>query len=617
MYQSIEVLKDSKIAYEISKAVNDILEKKGKKASASSIIKASKNAVSLLLSKKKRIIPTLLSVYLPATVIETVSDTVVPTISSDEDKSEPSISSGDDDNNSYDSNSYFSSSTSHGPHISFSMSNNLLKVDATFEYLEEYFKHSLSMNSKSMNLEKIVIDICTYVFLDLNFSVSIRELKNELSLQISRIVQSARVRAAGRSTIGILRTIEFFSLVFKFIICLNQTESKMGFVQHRNNDLISPILLIRDSNSEKDVVQLFPFGDTLEITFNEGLVKKSVDSFDLTRTLDIEELSNLIEQCTSTYDINLDVTQLEETIKTTILFDRKSCEFSTYFLTVVLKLEKTNDTSNVSDQSLVNSSHSFSIDEIDDIIGRTYTTRGVKRTYEEDSISIEPEQNMYRRAKIIKDKRDLLHLKDTYYLTDCALHAIFQYMRSKKKLYSLKEIERLRKKTNTKFPILFTSTSAYVKFEYAVRTAIFVARKHELKLDQFDTLTIRFNMDGTLIGNKHIVAISINCIEGGRQCQTATNLVPLGLFEVQKENTELLRKTLPVEFINDIKSVKHISIGGKDIDIRVRLGGDLMNAVYVFGLAGFSSNYACIFCTQHKDDLHVTEDTAYDKNITE
>ncbi|CAF4317829.1 unnamed protein product, partial [Rotaria magnacalcarata] len=177
---------------------------------------------------------------------------------------------------------------------------------------------------------------------------------------------------------------------------------------------------------------------------------------------------------------------------------------------------------------------------------------------------------------LVKDKRDLLHLKDAYYLTDCALNAIFQYMRT-----------------------------------------IFVARKHELKLDQFDTLTIRFNMDGTLIGNKHIVAISINCIEGGRQCQTATNLVPLGLFEVQKENTELLRKTLPVEFINDIKSVKHISIGGKDIDIRVRLGGDLMNAVYVFGLAGFSSNYPCIFCTQHKDDLHVTEDTAYDKNITE
>jgi hypothetical protein len=79
----------------------------------------------------------------------------------------------------------------------------------------------------------------------------------------------------------------------------------------------------------------------------------------------------------------------------------------------------------------------------------------------------------------------------------------------------------------------------------------------------------------------------------------------------------LLRKTLPVEFIKDIKSVKQISIGAKIVDIRIRLGGDLMNAVYVFGLTGFSSSYPCIFCTQHKDDLYVTEDTAYDKTMTE
>ena len=29
------------------------------------------------------------------------------------------------------------------------------------------------------------------------------------------------------------------------------------------------------------------------------------------------------------------------------------------------------------------------------------------------------------------------------------------------------------------------------------------------------------------------------------------------------------------------------------------------------------NNYPCVFCTQHKDDLHVTEDTAYNKRITE
>ncbi|CAF1684123.1 unnamed protein product, partial [Adineta ricciae] len=194
------------------------------------------------------------------------------------------------------------------------------------------------------------------------------------------------------------------------------------------------------------------------------------------------------------------------------------------------KAEQIDELRNQDDQVPTETSPSLSEEEIDAIVGRTYTTRGIKRSYEEDPIVIEPNRNEYRQNKMIKDKRDLLHLKDTYYLTDAALKAISQYVRSKRKLFSLKEIERLRKKTNSRFPILHTKTSAYVRFEYAVRTAIFVARKYEQKLDQFDTLNIRFNMDGTLIGNKHIVAISINCLEGGNQCQSAKNLVPLGLF---------------------------------------------------------------------------------------
>ncbi|CAM4813177.1 unnamed protein product [Rotaria magnacalcarata] len=166
------------------------------------------------------------------------------------------------------------------------------------------------------------------------------------------------------------------------------------------------------------------------------------------------------------------------------------------------------------DQILGNDFPSFTVEEMDAIIGRTYSTRGVKRSYEEDPILVEPNKNRHRQNKMIENQRDLLHLKDTDHLTDCAFNAIFQFIRSKRKLCSLKVIERLRKKTNGKFPILFTSTSAHVKFEYAVRAAIFVARKYESKLEQFDTRNIRFNMGGTLIENKHIVAISINSIEG-------------------------------------------------------------------------------------------------------
>ncbi|CAM4803893.1 unnamed protein product [Rotaria magnacalcarata] len=125
------------------------------------------------------------------------------------------------------------------------------------------------------------------------------------------------------------------------------------------------------------------------------------------------------------------------------------------------------------DQILGNDSPSFTVEEMDAIIGRTYSTRGVKRSYEEDPILVEPNKNRHRQNKMIENQRDLLHLKDTDHLTDCAFNAIFQFIRT-----------------------------------------IFVARKYESKLEQFDTRNIRFNMGGTLIENKHIVAISINSIEG-------------------------------------------------------------------------------------------------------
>ncbi len=169
VYPSIDILKDSRVIDEISKQVNNILEKKGQKARASSIIKASKNAVSLLLSKKKSNVPTFLSVYLPMNVIESSDDTVVPTLVSDEDVSETSVGEDDDSINN-DSNSQLSPSASH---ISFSIYNNVMKVDATFDYLFDYFKHSLSMNNKPMNLEKILTDVCTYIFLELKSSVNI------------------------------------------------------------------------------------------------------------------------------------------------------------------------------------------------------------------------------------------------------------------------------------------------------------------------------------------------------------------------------------------------------------------------------------------------------------
>ena len=115
-------------------------------------------------------------------------------------------------------------------------------------------------------------------------------------------------------------------------------------------------------------------------------------------------------------------------------------------------------------------------------------------------------------------------------------------------------------------------------------------------------------MDGTLMGNKPVVAIPVNCVDEGPSCQTAKKLVPVGIFEIQKESNELLRQTLPKSFLDSIQSTKQLQINKKkSATIKIRLGDVYQNAVYVFGLAGVHSNYPCVFCTQHKAYLHVTE----------
>ena len=93
-------------------------------------------------------------------VIESSGDTVVSTASSDEDASETSVSE-DDDNINNVSNSQCSPRSSFDSRIPFSLCNNVLKVDTTFEYLLDHFKHSLLMNGKPLNLEKIVTNVCT------------------------------------------------------------------------------------------------------------------------------------------------------------------------------------------------------------------------------------------------------------------------------------------------------------------------------------------------------------------------------------------------------------------------------------------------------------------------
>ena len=265
MYDSIHVLKDPPAIDIIVNKVHSILEKQGQKASTSSITKACRNAISRLWSKRKQKPPTFLAIYLPTNILQLMQDTLVPTISSDEEVTENSI---DNDSIRYDTDTQSSSSVPSISHLAFSFCNDVLQVEASFEYLLDYFKHSLSKTTKPMNFEKIINHICTYVFTELKYSIDIRALKNEVSRQIGHIVQLARKRSAGRHILKTLSNSTVFYLVFKCISSLDQVQSMEGFSQFRKDTPLSPILLHRSFDRKHEILQFYPSSNTLDLMFS-------------------------------------------------------------------------------------------------------------------------------------------------------------------------------------------------------------------------------------------------------------------------------------------------------------------------------------------------------------
>jgi hypothetical protein len=140
------------------------------------------------------------------------------------------------------------------------------------------------------------------------------------------------------------------------------------------------------NNDKNDIFQFYPLSNSVEISFNDTLINKTLSYFDLLRILDIGELSYLSTECALTYDLILNIPTLEESLKTRILFHCTSDSLSSYFLTVVSKSTDANKIQESPDQILDNNSHFFSVQEMDIIIGRTYSRRGVKRFYEEDPV---------------------------------------------------------------------------------------------------------------------------------------------------------------------------------------------------------------------------------------
>ncbi|CAF1366491.1 unnamed protein product [Rotaria sordida] len=373
--------------------------------------------------------------------------------------------------------------------------------------------------------------------------------------------------------------------------------SSLKFESYSSVNSSDRVLMIR----EKSIISIHLGIACMCVTLSESFAIRALEQFDRIGIVDVAEIVFIIESYCRQRQLIPNIIKGEETLKSAIL-ERRTGNIQSKFFTCMIEF----DNQDLSSRNETN----FALDAL---LGPIYSTRGPKRKSQQvpfdsdisdsDAYSEELDElwQSVKKSSHKKNKKEdrltaqreefrrkFLHIKDEHHITDSAIKALHKFFKEiKQSCYSMTEIRRVRDTANKKIPLKFTKDSAYVPFEFALRTAVFVAIKFRSDLLQLNNLSFRLNMDGTLIGNKHVVAISVNCIDGGPSCQTAKHLVPVGIFEIQKESNELLRKTLPKDFLESIQSVKQLQVTRKKcVTVKIRLGGDFQNSVYVFGLAG-------------------------------
>ena len=324
---------------------------------------------------------------------------------------------------------------------------------------------------------------------------------------------------------SIKKSDKFFPLNFDTYQCVNSSDR---------------VLLVRD----KDRICIQPGNACLYMHISESFALLAFTLFDLNRTIDVDELLIIIRAYCQKRQLVTDIAKNEEIIKTTVL-DRRTNVVEPNFFTCTITFENTDSCSSKEENV-----------DLDDLLGPIYSIRGTKRKsqlvpFDNENSDLEEssdEQDDHWQLNSIsaskkKDKQDhvntkkeelrrkFLHIKDEHHNTDSAIKAMYKFFReNKENFYSMAELEQTRNKANQKIPLKFTKDSGYVPFDFALPTAFFVAIKFRPDLLQLNQLSFRLNMDGTLMGNKHVVAISVNCVDGGPSCQAAKNLVPVGIF---------------------------------------------------------------------------------------
>jgi hypothetical protein len=198
---------------------------------------------------------------------------------------------------------------------------------------------------------------------------------------------------------------------------------------------------------------------------------------------------------------------------------------------------------------------------------------------------------------ILISRESMLHIKDNANISDRQYEILKQNI---PQLPSMHSIKQLRKRNEELFMDGNGEIDVNAKINFHILN--YLDKNPETQL-----INIKISGDGINVGSKKkLFNFSFSILNDRQKCTTATGNYLLGLYEIDSENDEELKRVL-IPVFEQLKEIQSITYENRTIAIIKFIGGDLKFLLLYFGINAANSTYYCLYCTvSKKEELEKT-----------
>ncbi|CAF2975485.1 unnamed protein product, partial [Rotaria sp. Silwood2] len=148
-------------------------------------------------------------------------------------------------------------------------------------------------------------------------------------------------------------------------------------------------------------------------------------------------------------------------------------------------------------------------------------------------------------------------------------HAVNELHKIHSSIPTIWSIRNVRKRLNNNIHVKNTEFGSYITMEDAIKTLIHINASIITKIRT--AMTIRLSIDGTQIGEKlKLLVLCISCPQFNSTQQVSSKLLPIGLFKIDVEDYETVKKVIPNEIIRSIIQERKLIINDERFSIKFR-----------------------------------------------